>query len=1224
MPRAQNRFVSRLSLFLLGLFCVGPTADLAADRDQGKPAAGQEGLRTLLDAPMLFVKRHPYMAAHIYDDYLTYHPGGGIYVVENPADPPEKHVVRPVIDPTTPETLGEGVYRDPELSWDAKKIVFSFKGSADGNTCIYEIGLEGKGLRRLTNPDCDCAKPPQENRIGRGHHDVTPCYLPDGRIVFTSTRPRALVPCFNSGVDTLHIMEADGTNIRPISSNLTTEFDPSVLDDGRILYGRWEYVDKTALYMQSLWTVSPDGRMEEALFANNLAKPTALLDARPVPGTNLVAASLTPHNGQSVGAIAAIDMHRGKNELAAITNFTPEYPTEMDQGLTRGPCDPWPLSADVMLIANNADGDGVIQIIHRDGRRELVHAERGISCYAPMLIKPRRLPEKISPHADRAQPAGRFLVVDIYQGLGGIPRGTIKRLRVVEETARVSGLPPGGRWWNQAFLVSWQGAYIVKNILGVVPVHEDGSAYFEAPPGRAIYFEALDADGREIQRMRTFVQAVPGVTRSCIGCHENKKTAAVRQNALPVAMLREPARPEPESWGTGYIDYPTMIQPILDRRCVRCHGGEEDIAGGVDLSGGWTWAFNISYETLIKNRLTAFLNCNNGSVHTSEILPPRTIGSGAAGLGELLAGGHDGQIKDLTPAERDLIMAWMDTNSNYFGTWDYTQNATCGAILETKGPLADVMRQAGCTECHAAGHVGNDWVNLQRPEWSRILRAPTAKGQGGLGLATCRNRKAKAGYPLVTQQVQPPDIIKPSIEPPYDPSGDEHVSFASTENEHYRAMLAIIRQARSEALASPRVDMPGAEITPGECRLLYPMPVPETAQPIAARLRPDYAVELSWQRTAATIGLQYELHRGKTPDFTATDETLIARTTAGRYADPLVPAGTWHYAMVVAPCECAAGASPQRSRPSYASIDVHEPPMPTIPTGLAARALSGEIVLNWEGSDEIQLRYDVYRAKAGTTEFQKLTPEPLRTPSFSDVSAEPGTKYAYAVRATDLRGRQTGMSPAVEATPLPEIKEPVFAVALAEKPTARLVDGQQVEGKLNAGATIADGALQLGSTGFATFKSLPEFNIGPAITVECWLRIEKESQMPVVACCGEWGGCGWFLQRIGGGWRWYVGGAVCDGGRGVVGGWCHLVGAFTGKTAILYQDGKQVAQVPCAPDRTPYTGPLVLGQYAHQSPQYQVQGRIAGVKIYRRALKPDEVAAEFNEGPKWQSVRSRP
>ncbi len=293
--------------------------------------------------------------------------------------------------------------------------------------------------------------------------------------------------------------------------------------------------------------------------------------------------------------------------------------------------------------------------------------------------------------------AGRFLVVDLHRGLAGVAPGSVKRLRVVEETARVSGIPPGGRWWNQAFLISWQGGYVVKNILGTVPVHEDGSAYFEVPPGRAIYFEALDQEGREIQRMRTFVQAVPATTRSCVGCHENKQAAPVRPAAPPKAMLSPPAKPRPESWGSGFIDYPTMIQPILDKYCVRCHGGPEGMGKGLDFSGGWTWAFNISYETLIKHRLIGFLNCHNASVHTSKLLRPRTIGSGGAPLAEILVKRHP----EIARAERDLMLAWMDTNGNYYGSWDYTQHATCDAVMTTRGPLSAVMQAAGCNQCHA-------------------------------------------------------------------------------------------------------------------------------------------------------------------------------------------------------------------------------------------------------------------------------------------------------------------------------------------------------------------------------------------------------------------------------------------------------------------------------------------------------------------------------------------
>ena len=161
-----------------------------------------------------------------------------------------------------------------------RRLLFCFKGEPDGSTSIYEIGVDGRGLRRLTDPT-----PALRHYKGSqsGQHDVAPAYLPDGRIVFLSTRPSGLVPCNNTGVAILHVMNADGSDIHPISVNNVNEFDPCPLPDGRICYGRWEYIDKNALTIQSLWTVNPDGTQETALFANNMVFPEAILDARPVP-----------------------------------------------------------------------------------------------------------------------------------------------------------------------------------------------------------------------------------------------------------------------------------------------------------------------------------------------------------------------------------------------------------------------------------------------------------------------------------------------------------------------------------------------------------------------------------------------------------------------------------------------------------------------------------------------------------------------------------------------------------------------------------------------------------------------------------------------------------------------------------------------------------------------------------------------------------------------------
>lgn len=220
---------------------------------------------SILDSPILFTKRHSYQGIHIYDTYYQWRPGGGIYILENPSAPKHLQKIRPVIDSNTKETLGVGVYSDPELSWDAKKVLFSFKGSIKGNTSIYEIGTDGTGLKQLTKPELCLSSCGREV----SHHDVGAAYLPDGRIVFTSTRLNGLVPCNNTAVDILHVMNSDGSDLHPISVNNVNEFDPSILPDGRIVYGRWEYVDKTALTQQTLRTIYPDGSNETAIFANN-------------------------------------------------------------------------------------------------------------------------------------------------------------------------------------------------------------------------------------------------------------------------------------------------------------------------------------------------------------------------------------------------------------------------------------------------------------------------------------------------------------------------------------------------------------------------------------------------------------------------------------------------------------------------------------------------------------------------------------------------------------------------------------------------------------------------------------------------------------------------------------------------------------------------------------------------------------------------------------------
>ncbi|MFP4057059.1 MAG: LamG-like jellyroll fold domain-containing protein [Candidatus Brocadiia bacterium] len=1200
--------------FALGLLAAGP--GLA-----GEAPAETAALRSLLDAPLLFVQRHSYQGIHIYDTQYKWRPGGGIYVIENPSDPPAEHRVRPVIDPTTPQTLGEGIYSEPELSWDARRILFCFKGQPNGSTSIYEIGLDGTGLRRVTDPRA-CSEG-YRGRFG-GVHDLSPAYLPDGRIVFTSTRPHGLVPCFNSGVDILHVMGADGSDIHPISVNNVNEFDPCPLPDGRVLHGRWEYVDKTALTQQSLWTIFPDGTNETALFANNMVHPEALLDARPVPGApHLVAATFAPHNSPPRGTIGIVDTRRGRDGAQALVNLEhPDRPA-FDHGNS---CEPWPLSPDVVLFSGRPKGRkrNAIELVHRDGRRETVHAEPDICCHSPMLVEPRPRPPALPLSRQRDERWGRFFVQDIVQGLPGVERGEVAWLRVVEETSRTSPTPGGA--FNQTFLMSGVLAWSAKNFLGVVPVAPDGSAYFEVPAGRAIYFQALDAEGRLVQSMRTFVQAAPGVTRSCIGCHEHKYSTPANL-ADRQALRRPPARPRPESWGSGFIDYPSMVQPILDRHCVRCHGGEEDMAGGLDLTGGWTEYFSISYENLISRRRTqlvahliAGIDCMNGtSLWSARLFPPRAHGSGAAPLAALLVEGHEGRIPELSRRERDLLLAWIDTNGLYHGTWDRSPHGCrLAAWPKVRGALVAEMRAAGCTRCHEKGgamRFESDWFNLQRPRLSRILRAPMARGEG-LGLGLCRDRQVDAdrrricilrtgGY---VHGVQPLDRFRPRELPPRDEGGEPVASFASTRDPHYQAMLAVIRDGRRQALAAPRVDMPGAEVTAGSFRHLVPPPLPRPLPALEAHVDERGVVHLAWERSARTADFAAEVHRGPEPGFQPGPDTLLGSTSLCAYADASAPEGRRHYALVL----CSQG---RRSAPIRATALVPPPQPPPAPEGLAARPAPGRVELRWRGTDGPWVRYHVYRREPGG-EPRRLTPEPVARLRYSDATGGEGASYAYTVRAVGRRGGESPPAPAVEAAPLPEVKEPVFAASFAGSADASLYGGGSASGRLHGKARVGEDALDLRRGGHVAFAHREDFELSGRFTVACWVRLAKETQMPVVVSCGRWRQAGWFLQRFGAGWRWHAGGIDCDGGEPARGRWTHLVGTYDGATARLFQDGRRVAELAGEALRAPWRGPLLVGQYSGgPRPQYQVVGQIADLRLYRRALPPAEVARAFQAGP---------
>ncbi|MDD2600366.1 MAG: hypothetical protein PHO37_14285 [Kiritimatiellae bacterium] len=1248
----------KLKLLCLCGFAVASTM-------QADPAKITVADRAVLTAPILFCKRFNYQGLHIYDTFFQWRPGGGIYVLENPADPPEQHRVRAVIDPTTPETLGHGIYFDPSLAYDAKKLLFCFKGAANGNSVICEIGVDGRGLRQITNLDNN-GNPYLGS--GGGHHDVTPCYLPDGRIVFTSTRYSGLVPCANNGVAILHVMNADGSDIHTISVNNVTEFDPCVLADGRIMFGRWEYIDRNALVIQSLWSVLPDGRNEMEMFANNMVFPEAVLQAKPVPGNDaLVVAAFTPHNSPPRGKIAMINTRTGKNNPTAIFNFeAPDQPTA-DRGDS---CDPWALSENVVLFSTPPDAKdapvtplqegsyrrrnnpklNALMLIDRTGKKVLVHSDPKIDLHDPILLVPRTPPRESIDMTDRNQRSGTFFVSDVYIAMPSVKRGTVKWLRVVEETSRVTA-SPGSTWLNQTFLISAALAWSPKIYHGIVPVEPDGSCSFEAPSGRALSFQLLDHDYKLVRAMRTFIQAAPGVSRSCVGCHEYNPQALTTFSKR-MANDKPPRKLRDETWGSGHMDFNQRVQPILNAKCVSCHGGEQGVAKGLDLSGGWTEFFNISYEHLTARRekmytadLVGGICGMNGTAYWScKVFDPYTHGSGKAILADvLLREPHRGR---LTQTERETIFAWMDSNAIYFGTWDYTEaGPTAKPFLKGVARVKGAMQAAGCVSCHAddKGEIKrfDQWVNLERPEMSTVLRAPlplSTTAEGGYGLVLCRNRKLDQsfsrkgliygfGYAHGVMQLKDfPTQVWPNVWPP---EGESVTTFKSVDDPHYQEILKIIRETRNEQLSVPRIDMPGADLVgkgvqEGRSRQILPVEIPEQLPEIEAQVDDNGFVLISWEHSCRTIGLVAEIHRGAQKGFTPNEKTLAGSTERGRYCDRQAPAGKVYYAVVfvsdpAATCgTCKSGEAlnyqqtkpevkamakgersplsslePVRAAPVYAPVVNLPAKLPLWVSDVQATPASGRVILTWQGVGiPGGTTYDVYARRIGGKPVIKLNSAPLAGWSFTDTLFHGGELTEYAVIVTAARRADASSEQWIAAQPLPVRHEPVFALSTA-------APGITLQGN----ASFDKETLHVSEGGWAVVHqaSVPAPDAPFSFVLEVFF--DAAGEMPVLLGAGTYQRDGWFLQKFNGKWRFHLAGLSCDGGQVPIGEWVRLVGLFDGKTARLYQNGQSVAEVavPIAP--TPCNRELYIGQYQGSSAKsYQFTGKIRFLSLYERTL----------------------
>ncbi|MHC4540060.1 MAG: HzsA-related protein [Planctomycetota bacterium] len=638
--------------------------------------------------PVVFMKRRRFICQMLHE-YLGYFydygdiEGGGIYVLEQPG---RSLQVRDLIKGRLPR----GNYTTLALSYDARTIYFAFAERAakkpdyysPDRRCfhIYAMNADGGDLRQLTDGPND---------------DFDPCPLPDGGIAFMSTRRGGFGRCHNPWEPlpsyTLHRMDAEGGAMQTLSFHETNEWHPSVLADGRIVYCRWDYVDRSAANYHGLWVSNPDGTNPSVLFGNYTQRINACYQPRSIPGSNRIVFIAGAHHANVGGSLVIFDPTReeldaqtGQDRFDAIEVLTPEVCFPEAPGWPASYFhSPWPLSEDYFLVAFSFEplpgmGPDVkkdtytgLYYFDRFGNLELLYRDPEISCmYAvPLAKRPTSRSVPSAPDTN-LEDQGEFVLSDVNKSLFPMPASRkICQLRIFQvlpkTTTHIANKPRLG----------YANAESARMMLGAVPVESDGSAYFRAPARKPLYFQAVDETGRAVQTMRSVTYLQPGERRSCLGCHEPRGTApASRRN--PLALNRPPSRIETGPDGTRPFSYPRLVQPVLDRHCVRCHDGQTgdpstalrtSLKSRLPLTGESAGTFSQSYESLKK-----YVRWYEWGGDTIEqiVTRPGHVGADQSPLLNVLEDRIHKEHIDLPEEDRQSLHIWLDGNAPFYGVYD--------------------------------------------------------------------------------------------------------------------------------------------------------------------------------------------------------------------------------------------------------------------------------------------------------------------------------------------------------------------------------------------------------------------------------------------------------------------------------------------------------------------------------------------------------------------------
>ncbi|MBW8016641.1 MAG: hypothetical protein FVQ82_10670 [Planctomycetes bacterium] len=591
---------------------------------------------------ILFVKRKPGWFNHMSDQYFGWwsRPGGGIYILRDfKSDDPQEYCI-------TDSFTAQGSFLRPAISYDGKKVLFAwckyyerlagkqtgrFKYALgeqnkfdksnvpeDAFYHLYEMNIDGTNAKRLTSGKYD-------------NFDAR--YLPDGKIVFLSTRrghavqcgldsatrtmeqndlPDVYVRCGGGlsrpcAVYTLHTIDADGKNLNAISPFEMFEWTPSLTPDGRILYSRWDYIDRWNNPYMSLWSINPDGTNSKLVYGNYTISPHCTFEPMPIPNSNKIIFTASAHHAQTMGSLVLLDTSIGTEGADPITRLTPEVVFPEAEGWPKTFYkNPWPLSERFYLTAWSNEGDMKAQdwdvgentlrapngmgiyAFDAQGNMEMITRDPEIGSVTPIPLRKTTPPAKIPSKVDWLGPKeGTMFVSDVYRGLKTVKRGDIKAIRIIAvppKTHPKMHYPPIGLTRDDPG----------KCVLGTVPVEPDGSAYFKLPAGVIVFFQALDKNGMAVQTMRSVTYVQPGEQAGCIGCHEPRHQAAPVKRVVD-AVKRLPSQITPGPSGSWPLRFDKLVGGVIENNCKSCHNPKSKniAAAKFDLTE------QKAYETLV-------------------------------------------------------------------------------------------------------------------------------------------------------------------------------------------------------------------------------------------------------------------------------------------------------------------------------------------------------------------------------------------------------------------------------------------------------------------------------------------------------------------------------------------------------------------------------------------------------------------------------------------------